>query len=273
MTASNPFEELPEPIKSTEEQLKQAIIEAVEKESSGLEEAGLLFSGGVDSTLLAILLKDRLALKCYCAGIEGSPDLEWAERTAKALHLGLHTVTVRELEKELSEIVRIVGPNIMRVGVAAPFYFCMREAPEKVFFSGLGTEELYAGYERHWKAFETRGYSGVEEERVNGLKSIWERDLTRDLAVAKAFGKELKTPFLEREVVARSLGIPAEKMRSSGLKKFVLRRIALELGVPREVVERPKKAAQYGSGVDKAIRKLAKKNGQSPPAYLESLRE
>mgnify|MGYP006282303643 CR=1 FL=1 len=272
---SNPFEKLPEPIKSTKEELKQAIVEAVKKDCTGLKKAALLFSGGVDSTLLAVLMKNELDLKCYCAGMSGSPDLEWAEKISKELGLRLKTKTIteEELEQELPKIVSIVGPNLMKVGVATPFYFCMRGSKEKNFFSGLGTEELYAGYQRHLKALEQEGLEGADQERKRGLKTMWERDLTRDLALANAFDKKLKTPFLHENVVARSLGIPIEKTinKDSKLKKLVLRDIAQDLGAPESVVQRPKKAAQYGSRVDKAMRKIAKREGLQLREYLKRL--
>ncbi|MCD6414091.1 MAG: asparagine synthetase B [Candidatus Diapherotrites archaeon] len=250
----------PKPAKGGKGELKKSIVASIDKNCKGLKEAGLLFSGGVDSTLLAVLLRDRLNLHCYCAGIQGSQDLEWSKRVAKELGLNLKTIiiTKEELEQELPKIVKLVGPNIMKVGVATPFYFCMREAKEKVFFSGLGTEELFAGYHRHENALRQGGYRTVEEEIVKGLKSMWERDITRDTAVAKAFNKGLRVPFLDEKVIAVSLGIPAERKikLEPPVKKLVLREIALELGVPKEVAWRPKKAAQYGSGVDKVIRKV-----------------
>jgi len=37
------------------------------------------------------------------------------------------------------------------------------------------------------------------------------------------------------------------------LRKCILREIAKDLGVPLEIVRRPKKAAQYGSGIHKIL--------------------
>ncbi|MCD4739734.1 hypothetical protein K8R43_00925 [archaeon] len=243
---SDPFKETPKPIKSSKEQLTNAIINAVQKDCQDLTRAGLLFSGGVDSTLLAVLLKKQVKTQCYCAGLEGSADMQIAPKIAEQLDIPLKTIqiTPEQLEQELPAIIALVGQNKMKVGVATPFYFCMRNAKEKTFFSGLGTEELYAGYARHWKNFEETGWPGVEQERIAGLKTMWERDLTRDQAIAKAFNKELKTPFLDQKVVARSLGIPAQEMKKGTLKKQVLREIALGLGVPSDSPLRPKKAPQ-----------------------------
>ena len=37
------------------------------------------------------------------------------------------------------------------------------------------------------------------------------------------------------------------------LRKCILREIASDIGVPAEIVRRPKKAAQYGSGIHKIL--------------------
>ena len=63
----------------------------------------------------------------------------------------------------------------------------------------------------------------------------------------------------------------SQKIDSLNNKK-IIRNIALDLGVPKEFSNRKKKGAQYGSGFDKAILKLAKKNGfKLKKRYIESL--
>ena len=56
------------------------------------------------------------------------------------------------------------------------------------------------------------------------------------------------------------------------INKKILRNIAQDLGIPKEFSNRKKKGAQYGSGFDKAILRLAKKNGfKLKKRYIESL--
>ena len=48
--------------------------------------------------------------------------------------------------------------------------------------------------------------------------------------------------------------------------------IAYDIGLPKQAYDRKKKGAQYGSGFDKAITKLAKKNGfKLKKRYIDSL--
>ena len=54
--------------------------------------------------------------------------------------------------------------------------------------------------------------------------------------------------------------------------KKILREISLDLEIPDEFSNRKKKGAQYGSGFDKAIGKLAKMNNfDLKKRYLENL--
>ena len=54
--------------------------------------------------------------------------------------------------------------------------------------------------------------------------------------------------------------------------KKIIRNIAMDLGIPNEFSNRKKKGAQYGSGFDKAILKLAKRNGfKLKKRYIERL--
>ena len=60
------------------------------------------------------------------------------------------------------------------------------------------------------------------------------------------------------KVVETAMNIPMQyKIYNDpkNLRKCILREIASDIGVPKDVVLRPKKAAQYGSGVHKILTK------------------
>lgn len=243
--------------------LKEAILEAVGARADE-RKTGLLFSGGVDSTLIAKILQSLgKEFTCYTAALEGSQDRIWSSRVAKKMGLN-HRLLEIDVVKYLPKVVKLLGEaNIMNVGVAMPFYVCCEHASSegvKVMFSGLGTEEIFAGYQRHYDALKEGGVKAFHKEIEKGLAEIWERDVKRDLKVSGAFGLELMTPFLDRNVIREGMKIPPEE-KISELRKGPLREIARELGVPEEVCNRPKKAAQYGSGVEKEIRRLSREKG------------
>ena len=56
-------------------------------------------------------------------------------------------------------------------------------------------------------------------------------------------------------------------------KKFILRKAAIKLGLKEEFAFRPKTAAQYGSGFDKALIRLAKERGSNhKKVYIDLLK-
>jgi asparagine synthase (glutamine-hydrolysing) len=67
---------------------------------------------------------------------------------------------------------------------------------------------------------------------------------------------ELRVPFLDIEVVDLAMQIPM-KYKINGkddkLRKSILREVAADIGVMDDIVKRPKKAAQYGSGIHKIL--------------------
>ncbi len=234
---------------------------------------GILFSGGVDSSTIAFIAKKLGGnFICYSAGTEGSKDVEAARKVAKKLKLRLRykIYALTEAEKIIKKAVAVVGEaNVVNVGVASVEIAAAAIAGKdkiKTLFSGLGSEEIFAGYQRHELA------KDANKECWNGLKNMWQRDFIRDYKVATAFKINFLTPFLDKELIIAAMKVPAEYKISGSEKKIILREAAAELGLPKQFAFRKKLAAQYGSGFDKAIEKLARKNGfRYKKDYLESL--
>lgn len=260
-------------IEEAAEEVKQRFFDAVEKRVPDTEVA-LLFSGGVDSTMVAAALQElEVEFTCYTSGIQhgnvNAPrDMEWAEKVAEEMDLELESyeATLEEVEKELPKLVNwISSTSVVKNGVALPFHLALN-GNEKVVMTGLGSEQLYAGYHRH------QGY--LNKECLSGLRSLFENDLYRDNVVSFRNGYELRAPFLDRDLIEHALMIPEEYKVKDDYRKYVLRLAAEKLGVPEDVAWRGKTAAQYGSNFDKAISRLARDNGFShKQKYLNSLRE
>src|SRR5207245_9151959 len=86
---------------------------------------------------------------------------------------------------------------------------------------------------------------------------------------------EHQCPFVYLPLVDYALSIPiALKLRLTGtgvVRKYVLRRLAASWKLHESVVNRPKKAVQYSSGVQKVLLKEAKKRKMQLSDMLESL--
>ena len=83
---------------------------------------------------------------------------------------------------------------------------------------------------------------------------------------------ELRLPFLDYDLIRFALSIPEKYKLNKEQNKIILREVAQRIGVPSSFASRKKIAAQYGSNFDKALEKLAKKNGwTSKKEYLQKL--
>lgn len=251
------------------EEIRELFLDAVEKRLPE-GELTLLFSGGVDSTMIAAALKELdKEFTCYTAGIQhgntSKPrDVEWAERVAEKMDLDLevHESSLEEVEGSIPDIVEwISSTSVVKTGVALPFHLALN-GTEKVVFSGLGSEQLYAGYSRQ------QGY--LNRECLSGLRGLFERDLYRDDVISMRNGYELRVPFLDSALVEHAMTIPADYKKRDEYRKYVLRLAAEKLGVPEEVAWRKKTAAQYGSNFDKALNRLAKDRGLGKQEYVNS---
>ena len=263
----NSFEEL-------KEKTADLLDHAIEKRIPD-QKFGLLFSGGIDSTYLAKYFKDKgLDFVCYTAVLDSDtipPDLEYAQKVAKELELKLKIkkIKLEEIPKYLQKIVPLIeDSNVVKVGVALTFYVACEMAKEdgcKVIFSGLGSEEIFAGYERHKNSI------NINQECLSGLRKMYERDLYRDDVITMDNSMELRLPFLDVKLVDYALKIPGKYKIKGEVTKYILREIALDKGITKEYAFRKKTAAQYGSKFDYALGKLAKQNKfSSKSAYLKT---
>ncbi len=255
------------------ESVYSALAEAVRERAVNARNFGVLLSGGVDSSFIAFILQ-RFGFKftCFSVGIKGSRDLAAANVAAKELKLRLvmRESSVADAEKVIADAVRILGTcDPVTVGIGATELAALKLAAANkthILFTGLGSEEVFAGYQRHATAKDVHG------ECWRGLSAMWKRDFLRDFKVAAAFKATALTPFLDRNVIVAAMRARPEWKIRNGEKKLILREIAACAGLPEEIAFRPKLAAQYGSGFDKALERLARKGGfRLKREYLASL--
>ena len=267
------------------ELLRDDLYSAVEKRVNNISNIGLIFSGGVDSTILAVLLKQiaekrnnndnsiPLNIKLYSVGVENSQDIKFSKEIAEELDLPIKTIiidenTVKESIKPV--LTAIEDDNVMKLGVGMTIYLAskaMKEDNVKVALSGQGADELFGGYNRYLKHFSENSlfdaYFALDEEIYHDIANMYHVNLERDDAVSMANGVELRVPFLDKDIIDLSLDIPGIykiKDNEDILRKHILRDVAKSIGVPGYIADRPKKAAQYGSGINKILKKRVLKS-------------
>jgi asparagine synthase (glutamine-hydrolysing) len=242
---------------------------------------GLLFSGGVDSSFIGyVLFKNKIPFTCYTAGFK-DPGTKEPEDVIEAKKIAeyygwKHRVCVldlNELEPVVKRTVAMLGnvANPVSVGVGAVVVAAAEMAVADgvtVLFGGLGSEEIFAGYRRHDRAQEK---GDLSDESWRGLAAMHERDLVRDSLIGGAMGISVPTPFMDERVIRIAMQLPDDVKIKDGHKKYILRELATEYGLAREFAFRPKRAAQYGSRMNKALARMAKRRVTSKTEYLLAL--
>ena len=258
-------------------ELDKLMADAVASRTLGLSGASLGFSGGIDSGVLAHYLdKAGVDLDPICVGLEDSREFGIAEAAAEALDLPLRleAFTDEDVEDDLDAVLwSIEEPDPMKVSVAIPLRWAVRSAAEygsRVFFSGNGSDELFGGYHRHAREYAEHG-EAVVASIFRGVSESYRVNYERDHKICMDAGLELRLPFSDLALIEWGLSIPPNLKLSGGPgspRKLVLRSLARSLGLPEEIAGRPKKAIQYSTGVNGALRKLAKSEGKSLRDYL-----
>ncbi|MBM4241324.1 MAG: asparagine synthase (glutamine-hydrolyzing) [Euryarchaeota archaeon] len=249
--------------------LTASLIKSVKKRIKGLSQVGIIFSGGIDSTLIAAI-SNELGIETilYSVGHEDSIDLKFAKKVARDIGLALHikTVTVEDVRSYLPLVLNAIEEfNIMKIGVGMPAYIASKMAHNnglKVMLSGQGADELFGGYHRYLKLYHEKGET-AQEDLKEDILNLYHVNLQRDDAVTMANSVELRVPYLDLDIINIAMNIPMKyKIKDSNdkLRKCILREVAAEFGVPKMIVERPKKAAQYGSGIHKMLIKKVLKD-------------
>lgn len=130
-------------------------------------EIGVYLSGGVDSSLMAVLCKEVLGeIKTFSLA-DGSlaPDLPWSRRVAKAINSEHHEIYVT-LDDYLNELPHFVYhyENIVAGGVfdlqgGVAFQLLCKEASRhvRVALTGEGADELFGGY--YWTYTHPLGFA------------------------------------------------------------------------------------------------------------------
>ena len=240
---------------------------------------GIAFSGGVDSSVMALLAPKKIL---YSVGLQNSSDLDWAVQASMKMDwpLKCKLLSVQEAEEIIENVVRIltehdVDTNVTNVGVACVVYAVLEMAKKdkiNTVYGGLGAEEIFGGYRRHVDYGENYEQQHIHQRLWEGLFGLEERDIKRDTAIAQHFKINLVAPFLNKELVTYAMQIDPLLKITPKKKKIIFRETAISLGLPTEFAQRKKVAAQYGSKFDRVMLRLAKKKGfKQKKEYITSL--
>ena len=223
----------------------------------GVKSLGIAFSGGLDSSLLAVFLSKRHHVVLFSVFVEGSRDSSSAVRAADELGLELRTVKVKgkDVSRVLSEMdPRAASMSSMDRALSAGFHMASTSASElglQTLVAGQGADEIFGGYHRHLELTSSRPWS-LNALLMEELPRL-EAGLRRDEAAIVRGGCEASFPYADFPLARLALSLPPDFLIAGGLRKIVLRRLAMNEGLPRPIVDAEKRAFQYSSGIGRLL--------------------
>ncbi len=276
-----------EPIKITlddaAKKLQILLEESIKRRTNGVKEVAVAFSGGLDSSLVAYLAS-KLGLKVQLlhVSMENQPETEEAIEASELLNLPLQVDLFKDsdVENTLAQVVALIEEaDPIKASVGLPFYWVAEKSSEarlNVMLAGQGADELFGGYQRYVKEYCKDGGEKVRKTMFSDVANIFESNLERDLKITSCFDVQLRLPFASFDLVEFAMTLPIEcKMepKEDTLRKLVLRKVAMNVGMPGVLFNKPKKAVQYSTGINDAIKRVAKTQDKTVNQYINELLE
>ena len=241
-------------------------MENAVKETISDKKIGVAFSGGVDSTLLAKLVKDLgYDIHLLTIGFQDSHDINFAKEVNQLLNFP-HSISEIDPEKfkEVSQKINqtIKSDNLSWNENSIAFHYVAELAQKnelKTVATANGIDELFCGYNSYREAIE-KGEGEVTKMMDEKLKNEGEMMIAINKVTAE-FGVKMVQPFLSPSFVDYSKKIPvSEKIHGPDdmQRKHPIRELAMDYGVPEIAARKQKKALQYGSQIHKSLLKSRK---------------
>ena len=214
------------------------------------ESEWIALSGGLDSSVLADLLKERKpkGITIITKDFLGT-DLTYAQIVAKhtSIPLSLMHVNMEEILDSINETVNILknfNDIEIRNSIVAHIYLnSLKKKGVKTIITGDGADEIFAGYNFLLKK--------SDDELNNELKRIRKIMHFPSKEIANSFDMTVETPFLNDKVIEFSENLPlSKKINVKDNKKFGkwIIRETFQDSLPNNVVWREKSPMQDGSG-------------------------
>ncbi len=231
------------------------------KDTISEQKIGIAFSGGVDSTLLAKMCSNlSYDVTLLTIGFENSHDILFSKKVNYIMKL---QHKINEIEKNSFNDVsskiktKINTDNLSWNENCIAFYYVSQLAQNNnlsTVITANGIDELFCGY---------NAYRDVIEQGDKAVQELMDSKLENELKMMKAvnsvsseFGITLLQPFLSERFINYAKKIPLEdKIKNSEdlIRKHIIRKAALQVGVPEISANQRKKALQYGTQIHKTL--------------------
>ena len=187
---------------------RESVGNAVEKKEKG--SCTVSFSGGIDSSILAVLANSLRETSLFSLGEAGSHDMLFL-RSVNFPNHNLkapltETVTKSEIEKASRKVVKLIDvSSLSQLEDCTAFYLIGEKLSGnsknvRYIITANGPDELFCGYDRFRRLVDSEGYSALDEEITRSLQVA--RGLKEDVRnVLGEFGLSSLDPFLSDEFV------------------------------------------------------------------------
>lgn len=246
-------------------QLDETISERCDAIST--DALALGYSGGVDSTLLAALLR----VPRYTVGFPDTKDLVAVEQSNRDVYS--HQLTHEQLERAIPHVRDAIGrSNAMDMAIGLSLYLLSKRVKRDGFDRlalGQGADELFAGYEKMAHLDHRVEAESVLDARREILYDL-ANGLERDVLAVRAADVEPVFPYLGDTVIEAGLRLDSKLLVRGETRKWALRQVAHRYLSPIEA-SRDKAAIQYGNGVATELDRLARQAGfkRRMPMHIE----
>ena len=238
--------------------IKTKLISSIKRRFYRIDDSiGLLYSGGLDSSLLQYYIND-FGYKCksILIGMKNSKDI--IQETNIDNELIRVEINQENLLNTMSRVLYIIeNPDFLTLEIAFCFYHAAKVAKSNNLnriFAGQGADELFVGYNKYQRLF--RENHKLYRKQLNyDLDTLSWQNLEACEMIFTSFGIKLMYPFLDIDLIkiVRKINPKLLINPNKELNKVILRNIALKEKLPKDIISKKKHALQYSTRIHHAL--------------------